>query len=63
MLAKLEADNLTFSPDKLKEASGDSSDIQIVVAEGLQVAVPMAGPLLLHHAFASSSCMKYYDID
>lgn len=45
MLAKLEPDKLTFSPEKLTETSGDGGDIQIVVAEGLQVAVPMAGML------------------
>ncbi len=50
MLAKIEPSKLTFSADKLTEGSGDGGDIQIVVAEGLQVAVPMAGALFNFHS-------------
>lgn len=43
LLAKLEPSRLTFSSNKLQDQGENSSQIQIVVAEGLQVAVPMAG--------------------
>lgn len=46
-LAKIEPDQLTFSFQKLKQQTDKSNHIQIVVAEGVEVLVPMAG-LLLH---------------
>ena len=51
LLAKLDPGKLKFLPEKLEKRSESNSDIQIVIAEGLQVAVPMAGvciALILH---------------
>ena len=44
-LAKIDPDQLSFSSEKLEQQSGKSDQIQIVVAEGLEVVVPMAGVL------------------
>jgi len=44
-LAKIEPDHLNFSSEKLEQQSGKSDQIQVVVAEGLEVQVPMAGIL------------------
>lgn len=42
-LAKLDAEQLSFSSEKLGEGAGEGGQIQIVIVEGLEVAVPMAG--------------------
>lgn len=51
-LAKLDSDQLGFSSEPLQDGATAADSIQIVIAEGLEVAVPMAGgsPFQATHA-------------
>jgi hypothetical protein len=53
-LAKIDPDQLTLSKERLEQQAGKSDQIQIVVAEGLEIVVPMAG-LILHFRLRNHS--------
>lgn len=42
-LAKLELANFKISSESLQQATGSGGQIQVVIADGLEVAIPMAG--------------------